>query len=168
MKLTSEFWKPLGLTPTDRLWVLEAFQNFLMNYDLETYNRDNSLQQSSSLDVFFQDLPYKEDEDDIKVVTTLLLWLPSNGGLDFLYSARNLQEFLPIEDAYLGAWGIATKRNRYENNQRTLYEFLFNSSVEDKTKWNEGVTIERLETCHFFIKWLASTDGQSFLKQINL
>lgn len=154
---------------------IKLWKEFINNIDIEETNRWSQEQVDDGLDVYFYEYPYNPTRRDMAVIASLLAWLPSNCGRSFLSECEKMSKILDSKDkGYVCAWAIENNRVTYMNHGYTCLEYLL-SPIEEhdsvfrglKCTPNYFISIHDMECANYFVKWLASQDGQMFLDQFN-
>lgn len=149
--------------------IINLWNGYITSYDIGEYNHSND-----GLEIYFKNYPYMPEARDIVVIASLLAWLPSNAGISFLHECNQLTaKHNSRELGYTFAWAKENKRLHYMSNGYTTLEYLL-TPIEyyDVHRGlicapNRFITIYDIEAANYFINWLASADGQYFLKIVD-
>ena len=123
---------------------------------------------ATHFDWMFSDLPWVPGQQEAHVAASLMCWLGTNCGQDFLDDVRRLQavignQYAP-ESAFAMQWALENQRRTSVNHGRRILEF----GLTPREKMNAG-EIEALsgrdfEAAECVMAWLGTLDGQQFLR----
>lgn len=164
--------KPINpVTEPQRLMMIEQFQKFMLEYDIEKLNETSFQQYEDGLDYFFHTFKLMPTEREMQVIATVLAWLNSNCGRSFLYEAESMSRLFKNYryKGYVCAWAYEDKRQIGSNHGFTLLEHLLTPSEHRDLhrgllcNINQFVSVNDHEIVKCLIQWLSTGDGQSYL-----
>jgi hypothetical protein len=109
--------------------------------------------------------PYGVDQRAASVLASMVCWFGTNVGKSFLLLASEFAEKTTCRfDAYLAAWGVQNARKFGMNSCARQLEFLTRTQEDLNNGIFKEVSVRDLEAIEQLCIWLATEDGQSFLK----
>lgn len=146
-------------------------------FDDEVVKKHNELVNSNDvyvdnlLDYYYNSFIYNLNEHDCKVIASFISYLGTNGGYDYLCRAEAFKEIPGCERLrYELAWSVINTRDSYSSHGYRAIEFLLNPA--EIHPYNDYYfkgdmycpTIRDYEVITYTCKWLATVDGQAYLK----
>ena len=158
-----------------KLLTIELWKNFILDIDVSIINNTSGRQYRDGLDFYFTSYPYYlPNQRDMAVIASILVWLPSNCGKAFLADCEKFSKLHKCKErGYRNAWAEENARKVGFNNGLTCLEYLL-TPIKYHDMYNglncdtsQFISVRDLECANYFMYWLSTTDGQSFLKVIN-
>lgn len=102
--------------------------------------------------------PYTVNEHVTRIVASFMCWLGTNCGLSFLTSAKQLtKQFNSMDRGYYIAWALENRRESSVNSGVRTLEGITQNHCE--------LTAADYEIIEYAVRWLATSDGQNYLKE---